>query len=85
MAEKRLKIGYKLLEGHVFVGYVKPLFVGYEFLLHGNFSNAIDIGQVLIGETQTDQHAELVVLLMQLWIDFLQTLRETVACDIKEG
>ena len=57
-----------MLEGHAFVGDVQPLFVGYEFLLYGCLGNAIDIGQALVGETQADQHAELIVLLLKLGI-----------------
>ena len=84
-AEKLLKVSYKLLEGHTFVGDVQPLFVGDKFLLHGSLGNAIDIGQALVGETQADQHAELIVLLLKFGIGFFQSLREAVACDIKEG
>ena len=74
-----------MLEGHAFVGNVQPFFISYKFLLQGNLGNAIDIGEALNGEAQTDQHAELIVLLLKFGIGFLQTLREAIACDIKEG
>ena len=74
-----------MLEGDTLVGNVKPIFVGYKFLLHGDLGNAIDVGEALDGEAQTHQHAELIVSVAKLGIGLFQTLRETVACDMEEG
>ena len=66
-----LKFGYKLLEGHASGRNLQTLLVIHQLLFYGRLRDATHVCQILVGELETNQHAELVILLTEVGISLL--------------